>query len=289
MTWILFAGLSAFFESLKDLISKRSLTQINPYLVGWSLVLFALPLLWPLVWIQGFPSFGDRFMLAMWLGGSINVVAMMLYIKALHLSDLSLTVPLITLTPLFLLLTSPLIVGEYPTPSDIVGILFIVVGAYCLNLRGSFKSLTAPFVSLWRDRGSRTMLLVAFMWSFSAVIDKIGVENSSPTFWVVALFTFIAVGMFPIVLFKCPQPFSTLSKNWKTLAPIGIFQGLAVLVQMQAIQLTLVARVIAIKRMSALYSVLWGGLILKETGMRDRLFGTSLMVIGVFCLSLWGK
>ena len=285
MSWIIFAGLSALFESLKDLISKQSLKQINPYLVAWSLVLFALPLLWPLVWVQGFPNFGDQFSLALFAGGSINVVAMTLYIRAIQWSDLSLTVPLITLTPLFLLLTSPLIVQEYPTPSDTVGILLIVTGAYCINIRGNLKAIWSPFVSLWRDRGSRTMLLVAFMWSFSAAIDKIGVENSSPTFWVIALFSFIAVGMLPIVLLKTPQPWMQLTRHWKLLAPIGIFQGLAVLVQMQAIQLTLVARVIAIKRMSALFSVIWGGLILKETGIRDRLFGTALMVLGVFCLS----
>ena len=285
MSWIIFAGLSALFESLKDLISKQSLLWINPYLVAWSLVLFALPILWPIVLIQGFPTFGDQFLMAMWAGGSINVIAMILYIRAIQFSDLSLTVPLITLTPLFLLLTSPLIVGEYPTPSDIVGILLIVAGAYCLNIRGNLNALWSPFVSLWCDRGSRTMLLVAFMWSFSAVIDKIGVQNSSPTFWVIALFTFIAVGMLPIVLWKTPRPWEQVRKHWKVLAPIGIFQGLAVLVQMQAIQLTLVARVIAIKRMSALFSVIWGGLILKETGMRDRLLGTALMVMGVFALA----
>lgn len=286
MSWIVFAGLSAFFESLKDLISKQSLRLINPYLVAWSLVLFALPLLWPLVWIQGIPTLGDQFMIAVWVGGSINVIAMMLYIKALQWSDLSLTVPLITLTPLFLLLTSPLIVGEYPTASDIVGILLIVMGAYCLNVRGDLTHLWSPFVSLWRDRGSRAMLFVAFLWSFSAAIDKIGVQNSSPTFWVVSLFTFIAVGMFPIVLWKCPQPFTQIVIHGKILAPIGVFQGLAVLVQMQALQLTLVARVIAVKRMSALFSVLWGGLILKESGIRDRLIGTAMMVLGVVCLSI---
>lgn len=286
MSWIIFAGLSALFESLKDLVSKHSLRLINPYLVAWSLVLFSLPLLWLMVGVQGIPILGEKFIGAVWIGGSINVFAMILYIKALQLSDLSLTVPLIALTPLFLLLTSPLLVNEYPTYSDISGIGLIVIGAYCLNLRGGITNFWSPFLSLWRDRGSRIMLFVAFLWSFSAVIDKIGVQNSSPTFWVVALFSFIAIGMFPIVLWKCPQPLRQITTHWRVLVPIGLFQGLAVLVQMQAIQLTLVARVIAIKRMSALLSVLWGGLILKERGIRDRLIGTAMMVLGVVCLSI---
>jgi uncharacterized membrane protein len=54
---------------------------------------------------------------------------------------------------------------------------------------------------------------------------------------------------------------------------------------MQAIQLTLVSRVIAIKRMSALLSVLLGSLILKEKGLKDRLLATGLMVLGVVCLT----
>ncbi|MEM9137464.1 MAG: DMT family transporter, partial [Cyanobacteria bacterium P01_F01_bin.42] len=206
-------------------------------------------------------------------------------VRAIQLSDLSLTVPLITLTPLFILLTGPVVVNEYPTSTDVVGILLIVAGAYCLNIRGNLQALWSPFVSLWRNRGSRMMLFVAFLWSFSSVVDKVGVQNSSPLFWVTALLSFIALGMWPIIQSQCPRPWRLILKHWRVLAPIGIFQGLAVLVQMQAIQLTSVARVIAIKRMSALLSVIWGGIVLKEMGLRDRLFGTCLMVAGVFVIA----
>jgi uncharacterized membrane protein len=285
MGWIIFAGLAALFDSLKDLLSKQSLQTINPYLVAWSLVLYALPLLWPLVLITGIPPLGPRFWEALLVGSSINVVAMILYIKALQWSDLSLTVPLITLTPLFLLFVSPAMVGEHATRSDLLGIVLIVTGAYLLNIRPQQSGWFAPFKALWHDRGARTMLIVAGMWSFSAANDKIGVQQSSPSFWVIALFSAIAVGMVPLLFLTRTHPFPEMFKQARWLIPIGLLQGLTVLVQMQAIQLTLVSRVIAIKRMSALLSVLLGSLILKEKGLKDRLLATGLMVLGVVCLT----
>lgn len=278
--------MTALFESLKDLASKHRLQTTDPYLVAWSLAFFSLPLLWPLVLWLGIPPLGAQFGLALWVGGSLNVISMTMYIRAISLSDLSLTVPLITLTPMFLLITSPLIVGEVADWSDIVGIALIVGGSYVLNLRQSQKGWWAPVQRLWCDRGSRLMSFVALIWSITAVFDKVGVQNSSPTFWVVALFSFLAVGMLPMVLIKSPQPVQALAKHWWALAPIGVLQGIAVVFQMQAISLALVTQVIAIKRTSALLSVLWGCLLLKETGLKDRLMGTAMMVLGVLCITL---
>ncbi len=286
MLWILFACLTALFESLKDLVSKQRLQATDPYLVAWSLAFFSLPLLWPLVLWLGIPPLGPQFGLALWVGGSLNVISMTMYIRAISLADLSLTVPLITLTPMFLLVTSPLIVGEVADWSDMVGIALIVGGSYVLNLRQNQQGWWAPVRGVWCDRGPRLMFFVALLWSITAVFDKVGVQNSSPTFWVVALFSFLAVGMLPMVLLKSPHPAKALANQWWALAPIGLFQGIAVLFQMQAINLALVTQVIAIKRTSALLSVLWGCLLLKETGLKDRLTGTVMMVLGVLCITL---
>ena len=67
---------------------------------------------------------------------------------------------------------------------------------------------------------------------------------------------------------------------------IGIFNGLAVIFQMQAINLALVSQVIAVKRTSVLFSVFWGYIILGETGLKERAIGATIMVIGVSIISL---
>ena len=55
---------------------------------------------------------------------------------------------------------------------------------------------------------------------------------------------------------------------------------------MLAISLTLVAYVISIKRVSVVFGVLWGHFIFKEGGIKERLIGTSIMVMGVGLITL---
>ena len=47
MSWFIFAVLTALFESLKDVFSKRSLGEVDEYIAAWSLRVFALPFLLP--------------------------------------------------------------------------------------------------------------------------------------------------------------------------------------------------------------------------------------------------
>lgn len=55
---------------------------------------------------------------------------------------------------------------------------------------------------------------------------------------------------------------------------------------MIAISLILVAYVISIKRVSVVFCVLWGHFIFKERGIKERLAGTSVMVLGVVLITL---
>jgi len=286
MIWIIFATLTALFESLKDVASKRGLKILDEYVVAWSMIFFTLPLMLPLLGIIEIPQLGKNFIWALLAGGTFNVVSMLLYIRAIKLADLSLAVPLVTFTPLFLLVTSPLIVGERPTTMDAVGIVCIVIGSYILNFKKQEQGYFAPFRALLKEKGSQLMLLVAFIWSLSSTVDKVGVQNSSPTFWAIANYSYIAAGMLPIMLYKSRNSLKQVVQNLPILVPIGFLQGLVVLCQMQAISLTLVAHVISIKRMSALLSVIWGHLIFKEKGLKERAAGATVMVMGVLFITL---
>jgi uncharacterized membrane protein len=60
----------------------------------------------------------------------------------------------------------------------------------------------------------------------------------------------------------------------------GIFYSLMVVSHMIAISLAKVAYVISVKRMSLIIGVFYGYLFFKEKNIRERLFGSLLMVIG---------
>jgi drug/metabolite transporter (DMT)-like permease len=316
MTWLTFAILTAFFDSLKDVFSKRSLQVPNQsvsdqpvsdqsrypsvfqeagrgelvldeYVVAACSMGFASLFLLPILLWQGLPALGKDFGLAMAIGGSLNVVAFTLYVKAIKLADLSLTVPLTTLTPLFLLVTSPLIVREFPTPADAIGVCLIVIGSYVLNLGERQKGWFAPLQAMWNHRGSRLMLVVAFIWSITSAFDKVGVLNSSPLCWATSLFAYIALGITPMIVVRSRHPLQAIRKNLKILSLIGLFNGIGVAFQMIAVNIAPVTQVIAVKRMSSLISVFFGHFLFGEAGLRERLTGAVIMVLGVFLMTLF--
>ena len=206
MQWIIFSFLTALFESLKDVLGKKSLEKCNEYIVAWALRLFALPFLLPLLLFTKEIVLGSRFWIALLAGGTLNLITTVLYMKALKASDLSVTVPMVTFTPLFLLLTSPIIVGEFPPLVGILGILLIVFGSYLLHLKEKQKGILAPFKAIITEKGPRLMLVVAFVFSITANIDKVRQ-------WSCGLLPSIFLLLLPWYPW-CGSPLAPVSTSW---------------------------------------------------------------------------
>jgi drug/metabolite transporter (DMT)-like permease len=285
MIWLSLAFLTAFFEALKDVGVKHNVRDVPAVIVAWAWVFFALPFLGIAVLLGPPVVLDNSFWLALLVGGSLNVAAISLYVQALRHGDLSTTVPMIAFTPLFLLMTAPLIVGEFPDAWGVAGVALIVAGSYVLNIQDRQHGYLAPYRALLRQRGPQLMLVVALLWSFTATIDKIGVQSSAPLFWITAMNTFVTVALTPFVL-RTPRSAALIRQNWLTLLSTGLFSALALSFQMTALTMTLVAYVIAIKRTSTLMGVLFGALIFKELGLRERLTGAAIMLLGVLCITL---
>ncbi|RLG15292.1 MAG: EamA family transporter [Candidatus Nanohalarchaeota archaeon] len=290
MLWILFAFLGAFSESMKDVFSKKALNNIkniDEYVAAWSMRFFALPFLLSLLLFVEIPVIGDGFWSALLLSGGLNTITTILYMKALKLSDLSVTVPMVTFTPLFLLITSPLIVREFPGLFGVLGIILIVTGAYMLNIKKRRDGFFEPFRALLHEKGPRLMLCVAFIWSITSNFDKIGVMNSSPVFWTASLNLFLTMTLLPVMLLKSQSCAAQVKNNIKALLPIGFFTAMMHIFIMTALSMTLVAYVISIKRTNALFAVLWGALFFKEKDVKGRLLGALIMIAGVVLITLF--
>ncbi len=292
MTWFLLASCTALFEALKDVASKQSLKSLDEYVVLWAFTgVGALALVPVLLLTTGWPEFGPRFGWAALFGGSLNVFAYLCYIRAIKIADLSLTVPLVSLTPLFLLVTSPLIVQEYPSWGDVFGVVVLIVGSYVLNLQTTptnepRSSYWAPLRAMATNPGSRLMLMVAFVWSITSNIDKVGVQNSSPLMWVIVLFSCVSCGTLPFALRRGKGAFVQAFAQAKLLGLTGLLNIVGVGFQMWALTLAPVTQVIAVKRMSTLIAVLFGVFWFGESGLRERLLGAAIMVAGVALISL---
>ncbi|MBU0597449.1 DMT family transporter [Patescibacteria group bacterium] len=285
MIWFLFSIVTALAVAAQDVVSKRGLRHTNEYLIAWASRFFALILLLPLLLIDGIPQIGDQFVLALVVSGILNVIVTILYLKAIKHSPLSLASPMLTMTPLFLLITSPLIIGELPGWLGIGGIVFIVVGSYFLNIKKIQSGFLGPFKALFKEKGVRYMLGVAAIWSITANFDKIGIQNSSVIFWPVAAYLVVAAILTPIMLVKARKDLYQIKERIGTILPIGLLWGVMIIFQMAAVNLTLVVYVISIKRTSAIFSVLGGILFFREKGLKERLLGAMFMMIGVILIA----
>ena len=282
----LFLGLSSgFFHALQSMVSKKALEGLNHYIVAFAYAAFSLPyFLIALLW-QDLAPLNFTFWWAAVATSILNVVAMVLLMKAIKIGELSLTMPFLLFTPLFLILTSKLMLGEFPGPMGIYGIILIVGGAYSLEMKKG-QGVFGPFRAFLKNRGGQLVLLVAFIYAISSNLDKIIVQNSDPLTRNIIVLALMTLMLFLLVRFKSDQKLIEIKSKYKLLLVAGFFAAITLLAQMTALTLNMVPYIISLKRTSALFSVILGFIAFKERNVKPKLLGATLMVAGVLLISL---
>ena len=285
--WFFWSLGNALAESIKDVFGKHGAQKFDEYLAAFSQRFFALFLLIPLAFIFGNAKPDAIFWYATFGSVAINIITSILYFRALKESPLSLVLPIVTLSPIFLLFTSPLINREVPSLFGVAGVIVSVFGTYLLNISKRKEGLFAPLKTIWSNQGTRFMLIVAFLWSISAPFDKVAVQHANPMlktgdpyFYVAISHIFLALALLPFVIKKIKPSRLFAPTSARVLAPIGIVSGLAITFQMIAFSMTLVPYAISVKRTSALFGALWGKLFFKEVNLKERLVGAVVILVG---------
>ena len=282
--WFYYAIITAFSQATSDAITKKTLQRADEYIVAWLRLLSSVPYLLIALFIIEMPETDSTFWAALITALPLEVTAFILYIRALKESPLSLTIPFLAFTPVFLIVTSFLILGELPDKSGAAGVILITAGAYTLNLHMKKKGLLKPIKAIIKERGSLMMLIVSFIYSITSSLGKLAILHSSPIFFGAVYFIILALAFAPIVMFKSRNNLGQIIKNYKYFGFLGFFHSLMVITHMVAMSLTQVTYMIAVKRTSLLFSAGYGYFLFKEEKMRERLLGSLLMIIGVILI-----
>jgi drug/metabolite transporter (DMT)-like permease len=216
------------------------------------------------------------------INGSLNVVAYVMFIRAFRLSDASLVAPLVLLTPVLMLFTSPLMTGETAPPMGVLGVILTVLGVGLLDA-GQEGAKRLNFGVFIRHAGPRYMIVTASIWSICANLDKLAVRASTPLIYMTTLSAFIAICSIGYWL-ASGRPGGS-AKGVKQALIAGAAMSLGTGLQMWALTILFTPYVIAIKRLSALFTVLASGRVLKEdTG--GRVLGAGVMLAGALMIVL---
>ncbi len=292
MDWLPLALACAFSLALADTATKR-------FLVGYTaadlvMVRFGLTalLLLPLLWVA--PPAMPPMEFWYWMGAALplEVLAEVLYVLAIRDSPLSLTLPYLAFTPVLVTISGYLLLGETVSAQGLTGILLVVMGAYLLNLEHARlmwpRTWFAPLVAILQERGSRYMLGVAVIYGVTSVLGK-GAMQYMPTASFGA-FYFASVGLATLVVFALWQPAAlrTLALPRPAHLLVAGLMGVMIVTHFLALALVETAYMISVKRVSILFGILLGALVLAERHLARNLLAGAMMVGGVVLIALQG-
>jgi len=291
VNWFPFAIWAAISSATTDAILKARFSHLSS--ASMAAIRCSAPaiFLFPALFFINWPRLDIEFFKTLLFLLPLEIIALILYMRAIQISDLSITIPFLAFTPVFALFTGWLILGELPKLLGIIGVLLTVIGGYSLNISESKHGLLEPIKCIFKEKGSSLMLIVAAIYSVTSVLGKKAVLLSAPLFFACFYFSLLSI-VVPIVL----SPFwlkdikkirdklnskTSLSSSIISYLAVAVSQASMVLCHFWAISLVDVAYMISVKRTSLFFSVIYGKILFKEQRILERLVGVAFMLVGI--------
>lgn len=287
MLWILYSQISAVSESFTNLLAKKLMKEYDATIVIWGWVFSSLLLLGGIVLALGIPEVRPLFYLTVAVRVLFDTFALLTYGKALQHGDISYVAPLFNFSAIITVFISYAINAEFPSLLGMLGILLVVSGAYLLNFKLGQADILQPFKNMLKNKAAVYMLVSAVLYGIVFSISKIGIDNSSVSFFTFTSALGMSVTLFCIAYIKNKSDLLRILKprQFARVIPIGIVDAVKILALMATINLTLVSYADAANSTSTLYSVLWGGIFLGEK-IKTRLLPALIMFLGILLLAI---
>lgn len=286
MLWAFLSIISGFGDAIMFALMKK-LKGINNSIIVWTQHFFALPFLLILLYFNYPQNINFNVYWIAFLNSVLLLISTYLLVKATQISKLSISMPMLSFTPLFLIVTSYIMINELPTFYGFFGILLIVIGAYVIHIGDYKKGFFEPIRTLFTDKGSFYVLIVAFIWSITANLFKIGILGSNPIFFSMFVYLFISIVMIPIIFVNYKQSVVNIKYNFNMLFFLGLASAFVIATASYAMLSAIVPYVISLKRSSVIFAIFFGYLFFNEKNIKNALIGTIIMLIGGVLITLF--
>lgn len=288
-TWFWLAVATAGSLSACDALSKVALRRASPAVLVLARMLGAVPPLWALWWVRPEARVEPALIPIVLVAVPLEVWATKWYVDALKLSDLSVVVPLLALTPVLLVPVGSLLTDQSLGGGAVGAILLVAIGAYLLNaaeVRGGGWS--GPFRALARDPGARRMLGVATIYSVTASLGKRALRHADPITFGSVYFTIVALAVAIVWRRELGELADRTRARPVLLTLVALTSAAMLAFHFLSLDRADVAAMIAVKRLSLVFSVIVGVVAFREGQATARLLASLLMVGGAAWLYLGG-
>jgi len=289
MEWFWLSLGSAYFMATEQMFSKLLLKKNDPWSTAWLMCSLSLPFLTPSLWGQPSICFGKELLLLLAVLMPLEITAYYLYLTAIQITPLSLTIPFMAFTPVFTIITAWIFLGETVSLKGLVGIILVCSGGYILQADLLKFGIFAPVKAAFMNRGSRYMILVALIYSLTSTLGKVGVQITTPLWFGFIYMALLSIIFTIIQCFRMKYRKTALHLKgsyglWAGLG--GLTMALMMAFHYLAIQKAPVSYMISIKRTSLLFAVLYGWIVFKEELISFRLAGGLVMLCGIWFIYL---
>lgn len=283
---IVICMISGIFWAFFDLSRKITLKKISPFTL---LIIFSfVQLIIFSIWIN-FENYQINFVPYIFPGLLlivISIISAFLFLKALSISELGLSIPLLSFSPLFSTILSSIILDENLQKLQYFGIGLIIFGTVILYSRSFsipdiFKSLTY----IVKNKGARYMILVSLIWSLTPILDKICFKYSSMN-----IHGFIqSFGILIVLVMINKESFfddlQSIRDSFFIICITMLVGTIATIFQFFAISLTFVSIMESIKRsVGQVLSVIFGTIYFNEKITYQKILGVIILSLGVFVI-----
>jgi drug/metabolite transporter (DMT)-like permease len=277
------ALLSAFFSASKDLLSKRLASRIDGTASTFASFFFALPfyvLVLSILYLLGLETFDYSlaFLVLVLLRSITDTFAEWLKMYAFAHGDISIVATFFSLSPLFLLVTSPLITGD---PLSLPGVLAVV-----LVVGGSLLIVYRPSRASWAGQGKGILFATgaALFFSLNSCFDRLAVQRGTPVFAGFTMTLLSALFLSPFVVLRRDR-LQALRIYRRGLLARGGLEIAFMVSKLYALQFLQAPDVVAVQRLALVLSIIGGRLFFKEPDFRRRLAAGVLILLGVFVVA----
>ena len=280
---ILICIISAFFWAIFDLTRKLSLKKINSVnlLLIFTITQFIIFLIW--IFIDNFSINLIPYLLPGVILIFLGLFSALLFLKAIQQSDLSLTIPLLSFSPMFSSIFSFFFLTEKLSKIQYFGVFLIIFGALILySKKLTLEEFLKSFKVILKNSSAKLMIIVSIIWSLTPVLDKLCLEHSSINFH-----GFIqSLGMIILLIFlfkKDKVQTVNTKKNWRLILLTVFVGSTATILQFYAILTNYVPIMESIKRsVGQLSSVFLGKIFFNEKINKPKVIGVIILSVGVY-------
>lgn len=286
MIYLLAWVLLSFTNAMKEILVKHTLKWVDSTLLIGLISFFISLILLPFVIIEWIPQLSVTFWIAFFIWGLLYFIWKYFFFKSLQQWDISFIAPLKWLVTINVVLSSWLLLWELPNLIGLSGILLIVWWVYLLAIQKHHVWFFDPIRHIFTHRGSRLYLITSLCYGFTVTIDKIGVLETSPIFWVFAMNIFLTGASALHICKNVKASKEIISKNYHVFFWIVVVSTCIVVWQMYIIEQILASYTSAFKASSSLFAVLIWGMFFWEKDLRQKFVAALVILAWVMCIIL---